>query len=195
MKTSNIPQLPDLDIYDEGAFERMFKTHFKALHSYAHVMLRDEEQAEEVVQQVFLKLWERREQLSVQVSIKAYLYKSVHNECLNYFQRNKTKTRFEDHAVYVSTLDSQSETASDKVELKELQAKIHESLNDLPQQCRIIFHMSRFEDMKYREIADRLGLSVKTVENQMGKALKIMRSKLSDFLPLVLLGVLYRIFS
>ncbi|WP_407430110.1 RNA polymerase sigma-70 factor [Arcticibacter sp.] len=170
---------------DDNAFERLFKEHFKALHSYANVMLRDEDLAEEMVQNVFLRLWERREQLSVQTSVKAYLYKMVHNDCLNYFKHNKTKAKYETYVIH--TIDGKTNSAAHKLELGELEHRLAEALDDLPQQCRTIFQMSRFEELKYKEIASHLGISVKTVENQMGKALKIMRVKLADFLPLVTL--------
>ncbi|WP_207425240.1 RNA polymerase sigma-70 factor [Pedobacter sp. SYSU D00535] len=171
--------------YTEDAFERLFKEHFKALHAYANMMLKDEEQAEEIVQQVFLKLWERREQLNIQISIKAYLYKSVHNDCLNYFQQNKTRAKYEDYASRSGSAEAGS--AAKKLELKELEGRIADALDELPQQCRTIFQMSRFEELKYKEIAEQLGISIKTVENQMGKALKILRVKLAEFLPLVML--------
>lgn len=175
---------------DDNAFERLFKEHFKALHAYANVMLRDDGLAEEMVQNVFLRLWEKREQLNVQTSVKAYLYKMVHNACLNHFKHNKTKAKYENYATYA--MEGQTDNAAKKLELRELEQRIAEALNDLPQQCRTIFQMSRFEELKYKEIADQLGLSVKTVENQMGKALKIMRVKLADFLPMVILWLINR---
>jgi RNA polymerase sigma-70 factor (ECF subfamily) len=90
------------------------------------------------------------------------------------------------HEVYVQQqATEESYTAVKHMQVKELESKIRSALNDLPEQCRTIFQLSRFEELRYREIADRLGLSVKTVENQMGKALKIMRIKLADFLVLV----------
>jgi RNA polymerase sigma-70 factor (ECF subfamily) len=82
------------------------------------------------------------------------------------------------------------ENTSGKVLMRELKEKIQAAMNELPEQCRTIFQMSRFEGMKYQEIADEMGLSVKTVENQMGKALKLMRIKLVEFLPLVILSLL-----
>jgi RNA polymerase sigma-70 factor, ECF subfamily len=172
-------------VYDDLAFEQLFKAHFKALHAYANVLLRDDEQAEEIVQNLFMRLWEKRELLSANTSVKAYLYRSVHNDCLNYIKHNKVKAKYQEYASY--SMNQHSESAARKVELKEFEWRIHEALNELPQQCRLIFQMSRFEDLKYKEIAEQLNLSVKTVENQMGKALKLMRLKLKDFLPLLLL--------
>jgi RNA polymerase sigma-70 factor (ECF subfamily) len=87
-------------------------------------------------------------------------------------------------------MKNENEHAGKGLQLKELEGRLAEAMNDLPEQCRTIFQLSRFEELRYREIADRLGLSIKTVENQMGKALKILRVKLVDFLPLTLLGLI-----
>jgi RNA polymerase sigma-70 factor, Bacteroides expansion family 1 len=174
--------------YDDKAFEQMFKAHYKELHSYANVMLRDEDTAEEIVQSMFLKFWEKRELLNVQTSIKAYLYKCVYNDSLNYLKHQKVKTKYQDFAAY--TMNDHHEAASSRVELTELQYKLQEVLNELPEHCRTIFQMSRFEELKYREIAEQLDLSIKTVENQMGKALKILRLKLADFITLILPGII-----
>lgn len=174
-----------LTLYDDRAFEQMYKAHYKALHSYANVMLRDEDTAEEIVQSMFLRFWEKRLLLNIQTSIKAYLYKCVHNDSLNYLKHQTTKAKYQDYAV--QTMNDHHESASARVELNELQLRLQEALKDLPEQCRTIFQLSRFEELKYREIAEQLGISVKTVENQMGKALKIMRLKLADFVTILLL--------
>lgn len=171
--------------YDEGEFEKLFKSHFKALHAYATVMLHDEVVAEEIVQNMFLKLWEKRDRLSIQSSVKAYLYKCVHNDSLNYIKHLKVKANYEDHTTYI--MKDQTNQPAKTLELKELESRLWQALNELPEQCRTIFQMSRFEELKYKEIAERLGLSIKTVENQMGKALKLLRIKLVDFLPLILI--------
>ncbi len=167
-------------------FEMLFKTHYKALLAYAFVILKDEDDAEEIVQQLFLKFWEKRELLSVQTSLKAYLYKCVYHDSLNYLKHQKVKTKYQDF-----TQHSMNNTYNDRLEVTELQEQINLALNDLPEQCRTIFQMSRFEELKYREIAEALGLSIKTVENQMGKALRIMRIKLADFLVIILTCLMY----
>ncbi len=176
--------------YDDHAFEQLFKAHFKALHSYASVMLYHDSHAEEIVQNMFVRLWEKRDLLDVQISVKAYLYKCVHNDCLNYIKHKKIKAKYQDHATF--TMNNQTENTSDKLVLGELQDRLQVAMNELPEQCRTIFQMSRFEELKYREIAEELGLSIKTVENQMGKALRILRVKLVDFLPILLLFMHYR---
>ncbi|WP_232831765.1 RNA polymerase sigma-70 factor [Taibaiella helva] len=168
----------------EAAFEQVFKSHFKALHAYACTILQEEAMAEEIVQQVFFKLWEKRDQVNIQQSLNAYLYRSVYNECLNYLKHKKVRKAHQSHTLY--TAGTASDQVSRKVIARELEEKIADALNQLPEQCRTIFQMSRFEELKYREIADKLNLSVKTVENQMGKALKIMRMQLVEYLPVLL---------
>jgi RNA polymerase sigma-70 factor (ECF subfamily) len=168
---------------DEKVFEEFFKTHFKALHSYAYTILKDDVVAEEMVQNVFYKLWEKRDQVDIQTSLKAYMYKSVYHESLNYLKHEKVKSVHQAYAIH--STDHLSEHSANKLMQSELESKIQNALNDLPEQCRTIFQLSRFEELKYREIAEALGLSIKTVENQMGKALKIMRSKLVEFLPAI----------
>lgn len=184
--TSSVNVVPGLS--DEG-FETLFKSHYKALHAYANVMLKDSDVAEEIIQSMFLKLWEKRDLIQVQTSVKAYLYKCVYNDSLNYIRNQKTKTKYEDFTVL--TMNQHHEPASFQAELSELQRNLGLALNDLPEQCRTIFQLSRFEELKYKEIAEELGLSVKTVENQIGKALKILRLKLADFLVLIFALMLY----
>jgi RNA polymerase sigma-70 factor, ECF subfamily len=176
---------PLLLAYDESSFEKLFKAHFKALHAYVVTMLKDEDVAEEIVQSMFLRLWEKRERLTVQTSVKAYLYRCVHNDSLNYLKHLKVKASYEDHSAYV--MKDQTNQPGKTIELKELEAQIRQALNELPEQCRTIFQLSRFEELKYREIADHLDLSIKTVEKQMGKALKLLRLRLIDFLSLILI--------
>lgn len=178
-----------VDKYNDQSFELLFKAHYKALHAYANMILKDLDLAEEIVQNMFLRFWEKRELLSVETSIKAYLYKCIYNDSLNYLKHEKVKEKYHDFTKH--SMSELSESAAAKVELGELQMNLRTALNELPEQCRTIFQLSRFEELKYREIAEQLGISVKTVENQMGKALKILRMKLVDFLILFLIGMAY----
>ncbi|WP_276484931.1 RNA polymerase sigma-70 factor [Paraflavitalea pollutisoli] len=169
-------------------FEDVFKTHFKNLHAYAYTIVKDDIMAEELVQNVFYKIWERKAHLTIQTSLPAYLYRAVYHESLNYIKHLKVKTAYQSYAT--ARMNHNTDNAEKKVLLGELEVKLRTALQELPEQCRTIFQMSRFEELKYQEIADRLGLSIKTVENQMGKALKLMRLKLIDFLPFVILSLL-----
>ena len=167
-------------------FETVFKTHFKGLHAYAISLLRDDVMAEEMVQNVFCRLWEKDGLASVKGSVAAYLYRSVYHECLNYIKHLKVRATYQAH---VMRQPADSAPASERVQTRELEQRISQALQELPEQCRTIFQMSRYEELRYAEIAQRLGLSVKTIENQMGKALRLMRSKLADLLPVLTLMI------
>lgn len=166
--------------FGTGNFEELFRTHFNALHAYAFTILKDTHQAEEIVQQVFCRIWEKREDLSIHTSAKAYLYRSVYHDSLNYLKHKKVMSQYASYALRQG--EKNADAPTEKLLAHELGTKIREAMEDLPEQCRTIFQMSRFEHMKYQEIADAMGLSVKTIENQMGKALRIMRARLADYL-------------
>lgn len=170
---------------NEQAFEQVFKAYFKNLHAYACNILKNDATSEEVVQNVFFKLWSSKNNINVQSSLSAYLYRAVHNECMNHIKHGNVRKVYQMHAAY--TMQAAGNGHADNGHAQtELHQKLQEAMNDLPEQCRTIFQLSRFEDLKYREIAKVLGISIKTVENQMGKALRILRIKLADFLPLLI---------
>jgi RNA polymerase sigma-70 factor (ECF subfamily) len=170
----------------EDLFEQVFRSHFKSLHSYACTIMRDSITAEEIVQGIFVKLWEKKEEIEIKENISVYLYRAVHNESLNYLKHLKVRSAYQSYAMRRQP-SNDHQKAGEKISLNELEKKLEKALRELPEQCRTIFQLSRFEDLKYREIADRLGLSIKTVENQMGKALKLLRLKLVDFLPFIVI--------
>ncbi|TLV03770.1 RNA polymerase sigma-70 factor [Dyadobacter luticola] len=163
----------------ESEFEKVFKTHFKGLHAYACTILRDDIMAEEMVQNVFCRLWEKTDHIEIRESVSGYLYRSVYHESLNYIKHLKVRDAYQNYAVHQM---EHSNNTSHNLELSELEDRLDIALKELPEKCRTIFQMSRFEELKYQEIADRLQLPVKTVENQMGKALRLLRLKLVDFL-------------
>ena len=167
---------------DDREFDRIYTDHYPALHQYAYTMLNDRVLAEEMVHQVFLKILEKGGQVNVHTSFKAYLYRAVHNECLNYFKHQKVKQVHQEYAV--AEYGTPAESASGSMQYKELETRLHMAINELPEQCRTVFQLSRFEELKYAEIALQLGISIKTVENQISKALKRLRVQLADYLPL-----------
>ncbi len=169
----------------EAEFESVFRGYYPRLCAYANTILTDRDEAEEIVQTMFCRLWEQRETLDITISEQAYFFRAVRNACLN--QLKKTTIRESYKAQNLAQMNENPEFQPDRLTQKELSEKIRAAIAILPEQCRLIFKMSRFEELKYREIADQLGLSIKTVENQMGKALKILRGELVDFLTLCLL--------
>ncbi len=173
---------------DVRAYEITYKELFKPLFIYALSILNDQAKAEGIVQNVFLKLWEKKETLEIQSSLKAYLYKAVHNHSLNEIKHRKVKQQYDTHLTHTMT-HKETDSAERNASLKQLEGKLRQALSELPEQCRTVFQMSRFEDLKYKEIAERLSISPKTVENHMGKALKLLRGKLSDYLVSIMLFI------
>jgi RNA polymerase sigma-70 factor (family 1) len=165
------------------AFEMLFKSFYPSLCRYATSFLKDPDDAEEIVQAAFIRFWEKRETISIDTSVKSYLYRAVRNSCLNELKHGQIKQRYIAGEVVMG--EKVSDAADHLAIHVELEEKIKAAIQALPEQCRLIFTMSRFEELKYQEIADQLNLSVKTVENQMGKALKIMRAQLKEYLPLL----------
>ena len=165
-------------------FERLFKSHFGPLQAYAFTFTRDTTEAEEIVQQVFLKVWERKEKIDMREPLTPYLYRAVYNESLNYLKHLKVKDR---HRMQVQPVAMHATLTTEQIDARELEQKLMRSINELPEQCRTVFQLSRFEQLKYNEIADKLGISVKTVENHMSKAIKKLKASLDAFLLIVLL--------
>ena len=181
---NNNNQFSVLRVSNEAAFEKVFKLYFKSLHAYAFTFTKESETAEEIVQNVFFKIWEKNSHLQMDDSLKSYLYRAVHNESLNYIKHEKVKSSFQ--LAYSGYSDFTAADASEVIIATELEAAIQKSIDQLPAQCRLIFQMSRYEQLKYQQIATQLNISIKTVENQMGKALKVLRQKLIEYLPFIL---------
>ncbi|HWA34904.1 MAG TPA: RNA polymerase sigma-70 factor [Cyclobacteriaceae bacterium] len=184
-------ELPELQVFaalkegNESAFEMLFRTYYKPLCNYAYSFLNDKDEAEEVVQSAFIGVWDKRTSIEIQTSMKSYLYRMVRNSCLNVIKHSRVKMQHARHEMAGG--EPVYENASQAVISNELEQKIREAMKELPEQCRLVFQLSRFEELKYSEIAGQLNISVKTVENHMGKALKIMREQLKDYLPLFLI--------
>ncbi|BDD03552.1 RNA polymerase sigma-70 factor [Aureibacter tunicatorum] len=167
---------------DVNAYEVLFKRHYKNLCLFSAKHLQSYDLAEEVVQELFCKLWEKRSNLNIHSSFKSYLYTATR---LNSLKEIQTRQLHSEHHKVIKTNSSDS-VEDQTIEKNELQAKIHETISSLPEQRRKVFEMSRNEGLKYKEIADKLNISPKTVENQMGKALRHMREALKEYLPAIL---------
>lgn len=176
--------LPDSEIIrrirngDAGQFESLFRSSYVPLVRYAKTLIKDQDSAEEIVQDLFYRLWATREKLVIEKTLNGYLYRAVHNLCLHTMNHRKV---VENHArEMASRIHETPENPVDIINYRELQAKIAMTLERLPEKCGKIFCMSRFEGLKYTEIAERLSLSVKTVEANMGKALREFRKTLEE---------------
>ena len=133
----------------------------------------------------FLKFWRKREKIVITTSLKAYLRRAAVNKTLNYIRDQKVKPDGEDR---LPPLESKSVSINQQLEAAELKILIDRSIDQLPKRCRLVFVLSRFEDMSYQEIADKLDISIKTVENQISKALKYLRASLGPYIsPIFLL--------
>lgn len=161
---------------NEHSFQQIFHAYYENLCHYAFTILRDMDDAEDIVQSMFLKIWEKREELTITHTVKSYLYRAVYNQCINQLDRRSVQQRFqEQNAAKTSSSVQHPEIFPD-----ELEARILAAINTLPNQCRTIFIMSRYREMKYAQIAKALDLSVNTIENQMSKALRILRAHFNE---------------
>ncbi|MBL7915216.1 MAG: RNA polymerase sigma-70 factor [Bacteroidia bacterium] len=188
MNLENTEILAGLKNSDKQVFEQLFRSCYVPLCNYAAGIVSDKDEAEDIVQQTMITFWEKRETIEITTSVKLYLYRAVHNQALNKIRHDKVRQEYSKDVQNLGALAS--EAASTKIMQQEMQAKIAEAINQLPDQCRTVFQLSRFENLKYLEIANHLGISVKTVENHMGKALRLMRISLKDYLPLCLLWLI-----
>jgi RNA polymerase sigma-70 factor (family 1) len=168
---------------DEAAYEQLFRTYYPRLCGFAATLVTDREEAEEVVQTLFCRLWEQRDTLEVTTSVQAYLFRAVRNASLNHLKKVKIRDTYKAHNL--ATMEQNHAFQPDHAVHSELRQALEKAIAGLPEQCRIVFKMSRFEELKYKEIAEKLGISPKTVENQMGKALKVLRLQMVEFLSLV----------
>lgn len=164
---------------DEGAYDTVFRTWYPTLVRVATALLSDSDAAEEVAQEVMLELWRRRHVIDAHVSLRAYLLRSVRNRSLNHLRhlRVRRDTEADVEATYDNPL-----TADQPIVASELSQAVHAAVRDLPPRCREVFELSRVHGLRYAEIAESLGISQKTVEAQMGKALRIMRERLAAWL-------------
>lgn len=172
----------------DEAFEMLFKEYFKALAVYAKKYLNDLDLAQDIVQEVFVKFYEQRNTMMVHTSLKALLYQSVRNRCLDHIRSQQTRST---HHENILTMSKGADIdAVDFMEQVELEEKIHRSIADLPDQCQVIFKLSRLDGKRNQEIADELNLSKRTVETQISNALKRLRKDIFSYLKVLIIMLL-----
>ena len=181
METDDKKLLSEIRNNLEGAFDVLFRKYYKNLTYFAIKIVKNRDIAEEVVQDLLVNFWEKRQQLVPNVSLKAYLFRAVFNNCVHY---NKNEKRFE--KTDISFANDLSNDFDNLMEQSELETRIYQLIEQLPTECRKIFKLSRFEELKNKEVADQLNISIKTVETQMSRALKYLRLNLSDYIKVLM---------
>lgn len=175
-------ELPEEDIISairEGnavAFRHVFDACYESLCAYAFTILRDVPEAEDTVQSIFMKLWEKRDTLEITQSVRSYLFKAVYNQCLNQIEHRAVKSR---HRA-LTQWEAAGTASEPDVFPEELGERVRLAVDKLPPQCKKIFVMSRFDGLRYQEISSRLSISVNTIQNQICKALRFLREELKD---------------
>lgn len=168
---------------DQGIFERYYKEHFKSFFIMAYKYVKDQSQAEEIVNDVFLKLWEDGNSINIESSLKSYIYRAIINRSINALQKNKREMS---HQADISVFPDEGYELR-LIEENELKIRLYAAIDQLPEQCRKVFEMSRFDELKQQEIADKLGISIKTVKNHITIALKQLSKSLENYWILLVL--------
>lgn len=163
----------------EQAIEVLFREYYTEVCRTVLRIIPDPGIAEDIAQEVFFELWRKREVLTVTSSFGAYLRRAARNKSLNFIRDRKVNPEGEDKLPQIR---EKQIDAGRQLEVQDLQNSIDQSISQLPERCRLVFSLSRFEDMSYQEIADHLGISIKTVENQISKALRLLREALGPHL-------------
>ena len=173
--------------HTKEGFEMLFNQHYEPLCGFVFGMIKDYDMSEDVIQELFVKFWKKRNDLPDDISIKSYLYCAARNMALNQIRHFEIK---KDFSLYNREKMSDAEqNIGNPAETSELKKMIDQAINKLPTERKKIFLMSREEGLKYKEIAEELNISIKTVENQMGKALSTLRTELSDYLPAIIIAI------
>jgi len=156
-------------------FEKIFKEYYPMAVLFARKQVHDMDIAKDIVQAIFVKMYEKGDQISINTSIKSYVFQAVRNACINHHKHNQIKNK---HQKIV--IDSSSEGFNDnQLEHKEFEQQLNSIIDQLPDRCKLIFRLNRFEGKKNKEIAEELGISIRTVETQISKALKFLRENIS----------------
>jgi len=171
------------------AYEAFYKIMQPRLYSFCRKIIDDKEISRDVVQEVFISFWENRVNLKIHTTLSAYVFQMTYFKCMDHLRRLKVESKYQNYAALkikeseLSFFDPDY-NANGSLFFNEIESQIKTAIDNLPEQCRNIFMMSRIEEMKNKEIAEKLGLSVRTVEAQIYKALKSLKSELKEFFPI-----------
>lgn len=169
---------------DTVAFEKLFRREYSGIARYANKIVRDPDIAEEIAQEVFLYIWEKREQINITGSLSGYLYSATKNKCINWLKSELPRIQSTLDINETDVIENVSQRDPDQDE--KIRIMVKQAVDGLPKKCKEIFILSRYGGLTYDEIAEELDLSKKTVENQMGIALKKLREKLKPIITRIL---------
>ena len=173
-------------LHGEQEFKQTFNLYYPRLLRFAKEYVGDKYEAENIVQDVFLKLWEKRASLPMDINLNAYLLTMVKNHCLDFLKHKQVIERYSINRQSVQQQETVfnyyavSKFEPEQIDIETLERLAEKAIGELPEQCRKVFELSRYDGLKYREIAEKLGISVKTVETHISNALKILRVTLKD---------------
>ena len=164
---------------DKDAFRFFFDKYYVDLCNLVNIYIRDNVMSEEIVQDIYIYFWEKKENIQIESSVKAYLLRASKNKSLNYLRNEKTKLIYYEKIREAS--ETVYETPSNALDAQQLSEIIENAVKSLPEKCREIYRLAKEKELTYKEIAEELGISVKTVENQMSNALKKLRNQLRPY--------------
>jgi RNA polymerase sigma-70 factor (ECF subfamily) len=170
------------DIYEgnSNAFKYVFDLYYVHLCRYVTNFTSDPDVAEDIVQSCYVSLWKQRKKIIFTSSLKSYLYKSCYNGYIDFYRKNKTISEHLEKLRYIEVQRFQTDLEFNSENLSLKKKKLEKAIDNLPEKCRQIFILNKYEGLQYKEIAEDLNISVKTVENQIGIALKRLREELQD---------------
>ncbi|MFC2137210.1 RNA polymerase sigma-70 factor [Bacteroidota bacterium] len=171
----------------ERYLELLYKKYYTELCRASYKYTGNGEAAEEIVQDVFVSLWNKRYEINITISLKSYIYKSVINTSLNYIKSKFARNQQNEDSI--NGFDYGNSTTEEALDKKELEEILYKAINELPDRCREIFSLNRFAGLTQKEISEKLNISIKTVETQITKALKRLKTEINKYgylLPIIL---------
>jgi RNA polymerase sigma-70 factor (ECF subfamily) len=181
---------------DQFAFEKLFKANYNRITGFCAKFIDDREATRSIALEAFVNLWLNREKIEKPGGIQSFLYTFARSGCLNYLRRRKVEMKYQDRRLHEQEKQLDIEVLSsfdfNKLEFTELEKLIFDSVDELPEKCRLVFTKSRYDGKSNREIAGELEITEKSVEAHITRALKFLRTKLADYLPLVLVQMILR---
>lgn len=167
---------------DKEAFEKLFRKYYSGLQRFLWGYVKNEQIAEDLVQEVFVRIWENRHSLNPDEKIKTYIFKVGRNLAIDHTRHKKIVRKWEEEKKALHSFSDLEKKIDDKLHKKLMLKEVKKAIEELPERRRLVFILSRYQDMSYKEIAEQLDISVNTVDTQICRALKTLRDKFSSFL-------------